>query len=96
MVENDSNATRTLSRSDFARFIDKFAKKAHTDFHSVADFMIMLAVTEDDPSEEIALLVGPFSSCSFLCTESERVEHVLEKPIQNVSALPLPPIGLQL
>ena len=59
MVENDSNASRTLSRSDFARFIDKFARKAHTDFHSVADFMIMLAVTDDDPSEEIALLVSP-------------------------------------
>ncbi len=59
MVENDSNASRTLSRADFARFIDKFARKAHTDFHSVADFMIMLAVTEDDPSEEIALLVSP-------------------------------------
>lgn len=58
MVDNDSNASRTLCRADFARFIEKFAKKAHTDFHSVADFMIMLAVTEDDPSEEIALLVS--------------------------------------
>ncbi|KAK9819114.1 hypothetical protein WJX74_003904 [Apatococcus lobatus] len=58
MLDHDSNASRTLSRADFARFIEKFAKKAHTDFHSVADFMIMLAVTEDDPSEEIALLMA--------------------------------------
>ena len=66
MVDHDSNASRTLSRADFARFIEKFAKKAHTDFHSVADFMIMLAVTEDDPSEEIALLVKLLPLCLLL------------------------------
>lgn len=53
----DVDADQKLDRSDFAWFINQLCEACGSDFHTLAEFLILLAALEDNPPEELAFLV---------------------------------------
>ena len=54
----DADSDQKLDRAEFARFVNNFCEACGTEFHTLSEFLILLATLEDNPSEELAFLVS--------------------------------------
>ena len=57
ILEFDANTNQLLERDEFLPFLKDTASRLHTGFHDLADYLLLLAVLDDDPYDHATFLV---------------------------------------